>query len=245
MKIFIGIFVASLSILMTSCGESESSTASDPQTGTKNNGVESKQQSTSTTSTTQEKSAKPKQVKKNKGAGKLETATFGAGCFWCVEAVFKELKGVKTVESGYSNGTVPNPTYRQVCTGTTGHAEVVQIKYDPDVVSFETLLEVFWKTHDPTTLNRQGADTGTQYRSGVYYHSDEQKKLAEAIKKKLDEAGIWENPIVTEIVKADTFYKAEDYHQDYFELNGQQPYCRAVIVPKMEKFRKVFKDKLK
>lgn len=181
----------------------------------------------------------------NKGAQKLETATFGAGCFWCVEAVFKEVKGVESVESGYSNGTIPNPTYRQVCTGTTGHAEVIRIKYDPAQVSFETLLEVFWKTHDPTTLNRQGADIGTQYRSGVYYHNDEQKKAAEEIKKKLDAAKIWDQPIVTEIVKAETFYKAEDYHQDYFADNAQQPYCRAVIVPKVEKFRKVFKDILK
>ena len=184
--------------------------------------------------------------KKNKsGTKELETATFGAGCFWCVEAVFKELKGVKSVESGYSNGKFPNPTYRQVCTGRTGHAEVIRVRFEPAVVSFEELLEVFWKTHDPTTLNRQGVDRGTQYRSGVYYHSNEQKKAAVELKKKLNAAKIWRNPIVTEIVKAKTFYKAEDYHQDYFELNGQQPYCRAVIVPKLEKFRKVFKDKLK
>lgn len=184
--------------------------------------------------------------KKNKPEAKeSETATFGAGCFWCVEAVFKELKGVKSVESGYSNGRISNPTYRQVCTGLTGHAEVIRVRFEPAVVSFEELLEVFWKTHDPTTLNRQGVDKGTQYRSGVYYHSNEQKKAAVELKKKLNAAKIWRKPIVTEIVKAKTFYKAEDYHQDYFELNGQQPYCRAVIVPKLEKFRKVFKDKLK
>jgi peptide-methionine (S)-S-oxide reductase len=184
--------------------------------------------------------------KKNKtGAKKLETATLGAGCFWCVEAVFKELKGVKTVESGYSNGKIPNPTYQQVCTGLTGHAEVIRVRFEPAVISFGELLEVFWKTHDPTTLNRQGADRGTQYRSGIYYHSNDQKKIATELKQKLDAAKIWRNPIVTEIVKAETFYKAEDYHQDYFSLNGQQPYCRAVIVPKMEKFRRVFKDKLK
>ena len=184
--------------------------------------------------------------KKNKsGAKELETATFGAGCFWCVEAVFKELKGVKSVESGYSNGKVLNPTYRQVSTGRTGHAEVIRLRFEPAVVSFEELLEVFWKTHDPTTLNRQGVDRGTQYRSGVYYHSNEQKKAAVELKKKLNAAKIWRNPIVTEIVKAKTFYKAEDYHQDYFNLNGQQPYCQAVIVPKLEKFRRVFKDKLK
>ena len=184
--------------------------------------------------------------KKNKsGAKELETATFGAGCFWCVEAVFKELKGVKSVESGYSNGKVLNPTYRQVSTGRTGHAEVIRLRFEPAVVSFEELLEVFWKTHDPTTLNRQGVDRGTQYRSGVYYHSNEQKKAAVELKKKLNAAKIWRNPIVTEIVKAKTFYKAEDYHQDYFNLNGQQPYCQAVIVPKLEKFRRVVKDKLK
>ncbi|MEE2639186.1 MAG: peptide-methionine (S)-S-oxide reductase MsrA [Planctomycetota bacterium] len=186
-----------------------------------------------------------KETHQKKGDGKLETATFGAGCFWCVEAVFKELKGVKKVESGYCNGSVPNPTYKQVCTGLTGHAEVIRIEFDPDEIRFEELLEVFWKTHDPTTLNRQGADTGTQYRSGVYYHTESQKKVAQELKKKLDEARIWRNPIVTEIVAAEEFYKAEDYHQDYFSLNGQNPYCRAVIVPKLEKFRKVFKDKLK
>lgn len=176
---------------------------------------------------------------------KLETATFAAGCFWCVEAVFKELNGVKSVESGYTNGSMENPTYQDVCTGQTGHAEAVRITFDPQVISYETLLEVFFKTHDPTTLNRQGADTGTQYRSGIYYHNDSQKSSAEKVKAKLDAAGIWESPIVTEIEKAGTFYPAEDYHQDYFALNGQQPYCQAVIVPKIEKFRKVFKDLLR
>lgn len=223
------ILLASFAILLTSCG-AETTVSYDrwPETSTNPDSKTNKDDK-----------------KKRKGATKLETATFGAGCFWCVEAVFKELKGVKSVESGYCNGSVPNPTYRQVCTGQTGHAEVIRVKYDPDVISFETLLEVFWKTHDPTTLNRQGADTGTQYRSGIYYHNDDQKKAAEELKKKLDEAKVWSNPIVTEIVKAETFYKAEDYHQDYFALNGEQPYCRAVIVPKMEKFRKVFKDRLK
>lgn len=192
-----------------------------------------------------ESSGQPDKDGKKRKGGKLETATFGAGCFWCVEAVFDELKGVESVESGYCNGETLNPTYQEVCTGQTGHAEVVRIKFDPQVISYEELLEVFWKTHDPTTLNRQGADSGTQYRSGVYYHSEEQKAAAAKWKKKLDEAGIWNNPIVTEIVKAETFYPAENYHQNYFELNGRQPYCRAVIVPKMEKFRKVFKDKLK
>lgn len=175
----------------------------------------------------------------------VKTATFGAGCFWCVEAVFQELKGVHSVISGYSGGQVDNPTYKEVCEGTTGHAEVCQITYDPQVISFEELLEVFWKTHDPTTLNRQGNDVGTQYRSVIYYHDDVQKNLAEAYKKKLDEAGIWENPIVTEISPAAKFYIAEDYHQNYYNENGKQPYCAFVITPKVEKFRKVFKDKLK
>ena len=190
------------------------------------------------------KKTKKKKVTK-KGAMKLETATFGAGCFWCVEAVFKELKGVESVESGYCNGDLKNPTYKDVCTGLTGHAEVVRIEFDPTVITFEDLLQVFWQTHDPTTLNQQGADRGTQYRSGVYFHSDEQKTLAEKWKKKLNDEKVFANPIVTEIVEAETFYSAEGYHQDYFELNGSQPYCQAVIAPKMEKFKKVFKDKLK
>lgn len=175
----------------------------------------------------------------------MKVATFGNGCFWCTEAIFQQLKGVSKVESGYSGGHVKNPSYREVCNGTTGHAEVIQITYDPAVISFEELLEVFWKTHDPTTLNRQGADVGTQYRSAVFYHDEEQKKLAEEYKAKLDKAGIWPDPIVTEITAFANFYKAEDYHQNYFNLNGNQPYCRAVIVPKVEKFREVFKDKLK
>lgn len=189
----------------------------------------------------------PKDENKEKKTGevKMETATFGAGCFWCVEAVFSELKGVKSAESGYCNGLFPDPSYEQVCTGTTGHAEVIRVEFNPQVISFETLLEVFWKTHDPTTLNRQGADSGTQYRSAVFYHNDAQKIAAEKWKKKLDAAKIWSNPIVTEITKAETFYKAEGYHQDYFKLNGRAPYCQAVIVPKLDKLRTVFKDKLK
>jgi peptide-methionine (S)-S-oxide reductase len=175
----------------------------------------------------------------------LDTATFGAGCFWCVEAVFQNLKGVEKVVSGYSGGFVKNPAYREVCMGTTGHAEVIQISYDPKVISFDELLEVFWKTHDPTTLNAQGNDHGTQYRSAVFYHSDEQKKLAEDYKKKLDASGAFDNPIVTEITAYSNFYPAENYHQDYFNLNGEEPYCRFVIQPKVEKFKKVFKEKLK
>jgi peptide-methionine (S)-S-oxide reductase len=175
----------------------------------------------------------------------LAVATFGAGCFWCVEAVFQRLDGVESVTSGYSGGPTPNPTYQEVCTGTTGHAEVCQIRYDPMKISFEDLLEVFWKTHDPTTLNRQGNDEGTQYRSVVFYHDNQQKALAEAYKKKLDEAGIWPNPIVTEISPLINFYKAEDYHQNYFNDNPYQGYCRVVIQPKVEKLKKVFADKLK
>lgn len=176
---------------------------------------------------------------------KMEIATFGNGCFWCTEAIFQELNGVSKAVSGYMGGEIKNPTYKEVCSGTTGHAEVLQITYDPNVITFDELLEVFWKTHDPTTLNRQGNDVGTQYRSAVFYHNEEQMKLATAYKKKLDASGAWNDPIVTEITPADTFYTAEDYHQEYFSLNGSQPYCNFVIRPKVEKFRKVFKDKLK
>ena len=175
----------------------------------------------------------------------LETATFGAGCFWCVEAVFQQLEGVKTVVSGYTGGKVENPTYKQVSAGTTGHAEVIQLTYDPKVVTFPELLEVFWQTHDPTTLNRQGADVGTQYRSAVFYHTPEQKTLAEQYKRELDAASAFNSPIVTEIVPVGNFYKAEDYHQNYYNLNSSQPYCSYVITPKLEKLKKVFKDKLK
>ena len=174
-----------------------------------------------------------------------EVATFGAGCFWCVEAVFQSLNGVDKVISGYSGGHVKNPSYREVCAGTTGHAEVCQIYFDSNVISFEELLEVFWSTHDPTTLNRQGNDVGTQYRSSIFYHNESQKVLAEEYKVALDASEAFPNPIVTEIVPFETFYEAEDYHQEYFDLNPNQPYCTYVIQPKMEKFRKVFADKLK
>lgn len=175
----------------------------------------------------------------------LQTATFGSGCFWCTEAVFERLKGVESVTSGYTGGNVENPTYHQVTTGKTGHAEVTQIKYDPNIISYEELLEVFWKTHDPTTLNRQGADVGTQYRSAVFYHNEKQKELAEKYKNKLEEAGIFKDPIVTEVTKFDKFYAAEDYHQNYYEANKNQPYCAFVITPKLEKFEEVFSDKIK
>ena len=177
--------------------------------------------------------------------GKLERATFGGGCFWCTEAVFEQLEGVQSVVSGYSGGVVINPTYKQVLTGKTGHAEVVQITYDPQVISFKDLLEVFWKTHDPTKLNRQGPDKGTQYRSVIFYHNDEQQRLATYYKQRLDETKMFRSPIVTEISPFQAFYSAEGYHQEYFERNPQAPYCQAYIVPKLEKFKKVFSDKLK
>ncbi len=176
---------------------------------------------------------------------KLATATFGNGCFWCTEAVFERIRGVSAVESGYSGGHVDKPTYRQVTSGTSGHAEVVQLRYDPSVVSYAELLEVFWQTHDPTTKNRQGNDYGPQYRSAIFYHDEEQKKLAEHYMKKLDAAKVFRAPIVTEITKFEKFFPAEDYHQDYFELNGQAGYCQAVIQPKIDKLEKVFKEKLK
>lgn len=172
-------------------------------------------------------------------------ATFGSGCFWCTEAFFQRLEGVSKVVSGYAGGKVKNPTYREVCSGLTGHAEVIQVTYDPAVISYDELLEVFWGTHDPTTLNRQGADVGTQYRSVVFYHTDEQRQLAESYKKKLDESGAFDSPIVTEISPATAFYPAEDYHQNYYNLNGSAPYCSFVIQPKLDKFKKVFKSKLK
>ena len=175
---------------------------------------------------------------------KTEVATFGAGCFWCVEAVFQELKGVLKVESGFMGGTLPNPSYRDVCTGTTGHAEVARITFDPSIISYGELLEVFWTTHDPTTLNRQGADAGTQYRSAIFYYSDEQKHIAEISKAEVAPK-IWDQKIVTEIVPAETFYVAEDYHQNYYANNQNAGYCQVVINPKIEKVRSKFKDKLK
>jgi peptide-methionine (S)-S-oxide reductase len=175
----------------------------------------------------------------------LELATFGSGCFWCTEAIFLNVDGVAKVESGYTGGSVKNPTYKEVCSGLTGHAEAIQLWFDPKEVSYEELLEIFWQTHDPTTLNRQGADAGTQYRSAIFYHSDEQKKLAEFYKKKLEDANAFDGPIVTEISPASTFYVAEDYHQNYYALNSNAPYCTYVIQPKLEKFKKVFKEKLK
>lgn len=181
-----------------------------------------------------------------KPSAALDTATFANGCFWCTEAIFEELKGVVSATSGYTGGHTKNPTYKEVCSGETGHAECIQIVYDTTLISFDELLEVFWSTHDPTTLNRQGNDVGTQYRSGIFYHSTLQQSKAQAYKEALDKSGAWDRPIVTEITPFSVFYPAEDYHQQYFELNGNtNPYCQYVIQPKLEKFRKVFENKLK
>ncbi|GCC53137.1 peptide-methionine (S)-S-oxide reductase [Chryseotalea sanaruensis] len=177
--------------------------------------------------------------------GNVEIATFGNGCFWCTEAIFQRVEGVEKVVSGYTGGAVKNPTYKEVCTGLTGHAEAIQITFDPRKISFTELLEIFWQTHDPTTLNRQGADVGTQYRSAIFYHNETQKKLAEEYKQKLNAAGAFDKPIVTEITQAVVFYTAENYHQNYYNLNGKAPYCSYVIEPKLEKFEKVFSKKLK
>ena len=174
----------------------------------------------------------------------LAQATFGNGCFWCTEAVFQQLKGVHKVKSGYSGGHKDNPTYKEVCTGDTGHAEVLHIEYDPAVISFEELLEVFWKTHDPTTLNRQGNDIGTQYRSVIFYHNEEQRQTSEKYKAQLTEAKTWPDPIVTEITAFSKFYPSEEYHDNYFVTHGHEPYCNLVVRPKVEKFQKMFKDKI-
>jgi len=174
-----------------------------------------------------------------------EVATLGGGCFWCLEAVFDDLVGMESVESGYAGGQGPNPTYQQVCTGSTGHAEVVQVAFDPSVLSFRELLEVFFTIHDPTTLNRQGPDVGSQYRSALFYHSQEQKETAEETIAELNAEGIWDSPIVTEVVPLEAFYVAEDYHQEYYAQNPSQPYCRAVVAPKVAKFRQKFLGKMK
>jgi len=175
----------------------------------------------------------------------MEIATLGGGCFWCLEAVFLDLEGVRAVRSGYTGGSMENPTYHQVCEGVTGHAEVVQVEFDPSVTSFKEVLEVFFAVHDPTTLNRQGADIGTQYRSAVFCHSPEQEAVAKGVMASLSAEGVWANPIVTEVSPVGTFYPAEDYHEDYFRRNPQQPYCQAVINPKVAKFRARFAHKLK
>jgi peptide-methionine (S)-S-oxide reductase len=193
----------------------------------------------------EKKTSNNKVEKINSSKMNKDTITFGAGCFWCVEAVFQRLKGVDTVQSGYMGGKISNPTYKEVCSGLTGHAEVVQVVFDPEVISFEKLAEVFFYTHDPTTLNRQGADAGTQYRSAIFYHNESQRETAEKVKAKLNDANTFGAKIVTEITPASVFYVAEDYHQNYYNLNGTQPYCKIVINPKVGKLTDKFKDLLK
>lgn len=198
---------------------------------------------TQTNMTTTPLQAVPAPIAAQPSSGKLEVATLGGGCFWCIEAIYQDVKGVTKVESGYMGGTMDNPTYREVCSGLTGHAEVVQVTFDPAQLSYAEVLDIFFHTHDPTTLNRQGADVGTQYRSVVFYHSPSQKEVAEA--QKVLAKDIWEKPIVTEIAAAGKFYKAEDYHQNYYKDNPNQGYCSFVIAPKVKKFREKYKDKLK
>jgi peptide-methionine (S)-S-oxide reductase len=189
--------------------------------------------------------AQSTETKNTKMTNKLEIATLANGCFWCTEAIFQRLKGVEKVTSGYSGGTIKNPSYKEVTTGKTGHAEAIQIKFDPSVITFQEILDVFFSTHNPTTLNQQGYDRGTQYRSGIFYHSEIQKETATIFIKALSEATIYENPIVTEVTKFNGFYKADEYHQNYYNNNKTQGYCMAVINPKLEKFIKKYKDKLK
>lgn len=176
---------------------------------------------------------------------KAETAVLGGGCFWCLEAVYQQMEGVVSVESGYMGGRTPDPTYRDVCTGQTGHAEVVRVSFDPAIASFKEMLEVFFSIHDPTTLNRQGNDVGTQYRSVIFYNSGEQRSIAEQVIRELEAARIWKDPIVTELSAVSTFYRAEDYHQDYFQNNPHQPYCSYIVAPKVKKFREKFQTKLR
>jgi len=184
-------------------------------------------------------------TKKSKMSNKFETATLANGCFWCTEAIFQRLEGVESVKSGYSGGIIKNPAYREVTTGRTGHAEAIQLKFNPSIISFQEILDVFFSTHDPTTLNKQGYDRGTQYRSAIFYHSEEQKNISEEFIKILNEAKVFESPIVTEVTKFDAFFNAEDYHQNYYNNNKTQGYCTAVINPKLEKFIKKYKNKLK
>ena len=184
-------------------------------------------------------------LKMSENVMRSEVATLGGGCFWCVEAVFEETKGVLKVESGYSGGFVPDPTYQQVCSETTGHAEVVQVTFDPEVLSYRDVLGIFFATHDPTTLNRQGADVGTRYRSAIFYHDEEQRRVAEEVISEISAEGVWDAPIVTEVVPFDAFYLAEGYHQGYFRNNALQPYCQVVIAPKVAKYRKQHLDKLR
>ncbi len=231
-KLGIGIFVSaavvSLMIARDGGGEPSGSAESDG----KNVGIRSSPE-------------RNQDQQERKMSEKLAMATFGGGCFWCTEAVFQELEGVHRVISGYAGGETENPTYKEVCSGLTGHAEVIQVEYDPSVIPYAKLLEVFWQTHDPTTLNRQGADVGTQYRSVVFYHDEEQRGTAEALKKRLNDEQAFGNPVVTEISEFSKLYPAEDYHQDFYSQNPNQGYCRAIIGPKLAKFRKAFADHLR
>ena len=206
------------------------------ETGTQETGTQEQETGTQETGNTETNLTVTEKSPSNASEKKaMEKATLGAGCFWCIEAVLDRINGVESVVSGYMGGDIENPTYEQICTGTTNHAEVVEVTFDPNVISFEKLMDVFWQLHDPTTLNRQGFDVGTQYRSAVFYHNDEQRKVAEASKKKWDASGTWPNPIVTEITAAEIFYPAEIYHQDYFAKNPSNRYCRANILPKFKK----------
>lgn len=198
-----------------------------------------------TTQTFKQMNATTVKASNQQETNQLDTATFAAGCFWCTEAQFQQLEGVDKVVSGYEGGHVKNPTYKEVCNGTTGHAEVCRITYDPSKITYDELLAAFWTTHDPTQLNRQGNDVGTQYRSAIFFHNEDQKKKAAEYKQKLNKEKAWDKPVVTEITPASTFYEAEDYHKDYYNQNGNQPYCTFVVAPKLEKFKKVFAGKLK
>jgi len=238
--VFIVAGVLNTNLQVATALQSDKHTTEVPQTTNAAAGITA---ASTTQSGNQEDTAS--QGTKNVTATNLETITLGAGCFWCVEAVFQEIDGVVSVTSGYSNGTTPNPTYEQVCSGLTGHAEVCQIVYDSAKVSLAKILHVFWRTHDPTTLNAQGADHGTQYRSGIYYHTEQQRQYAELYKKKLNDSGAFDKPVVTEIKPVENFSVAENYHQNYFKNNPNGGYCRAVIQPKLEKFREVFSDVLK
>src|SRR5487761_1560321 len=231
----LGVLVASYESLLAG----KAPQAKKAQTATKTKAANAK------TSAQEDKNMDASTLAATDRAAELQKATFGTGCFWCSEAVFQQLKGVYSVVSGYSGGLIKNPTYHEVCSGQTGHAEVIQVSFDPQEITYPELLEVFWKTHDPTTLNRQGADIGTQYRSVIFYHSQEQKQLAEHYKKELEAEHAFRNPIVTEIAEFSEFYPAEDYHQDYYNLHKGQDYCTAVIGPKISKMKKVFHDKLK
>jgi len=238
MKSMIFVLLAAIAVTISSCSTAASSATADKAAAKSAGGDDQ-------AGPQQDKTSEKGKSKPMNSAQHKEVATLAGGCFWCLEAVFNDLRGVEKVVSGYSGGTVKNPTYQQVCTGTTGHAEVVQITFDPQVISLKELLEVFFTIHDPTTLNRQGADEGTQYRSAIFYHSPEQKAVAESVIADITAQKIWDNKIVTEVTPFSEFYPAEDYHQLYYERNPNAGYCRVVIAPKVTKFRKQFVSKLK